>query len=95
MSEYRCEHTDSTYWNTPLCKLTGGGICNSICEERGARVAELEAAVNAVREFLESDQMRYANTLYATHGGGPCWQKDGKTINEILDGVMEKGEDRG
>ena len=59
------------------------------------RVAELEAAVNAVREFLESDQMRYANTLYATHGGGPCWQKDGKTINEILDGVMEKGEDRG
>ena len=32
-------------------------------------------------------------SIYETHGGGPCWQKDGKTINEILDGVMEKGGD--
>jgi len=47
-------------------------------------IPKLVKAVRAAIEFLQSPQMGYANSLYATHGGYPPWESDGKTIDHIL-----------
>jgi len=75
-----------TGWvNCNVCPIPEQKRKSDLWDKCGPALVE---AVQAAKEFVNSDEAQAAFTLQGVHGGCVPWRKDGKLIGEILDAAL-------